>query len=361
MLHFFWLGFEEREHSFTRYEVANHEIAKWAEFYLSQYTSFHQAHCRAGRVSDRPDDILLGHPTWDDFSNPLKRRLGEIQRDWVKDNALAAGQPCHPNTYILMPWQSDFIPEWTASMPFHVSQLLSARKIFAICGDFWLQKTLEKADESIEAQVKNKLIRLNMCVANQNFPSHKTSFNPIGARRALHISDLKHHKGFDITCESLYDLDIMLGVGSVHLSQEPGPTAVEISDGKIYVFEFLGGINNLDPDRNDWIIENFDFYIHTARVDAQATTVLENIARGLIPMVTPESGFSHPQAIALTLDPGENRKIIEWAINLPEAELLERSRLLRQHIATEHSWEKLFGKIWSEITADMASRNAGSA
>jgi hypothetical protein len=92
-------------------------------------------------------------------------------------------------------------------------------------------------------------------------------------------------------------------------------------------------------------------------MDAQATTILENCARGLIPLVTPESGFSSPHAIYLTHDPDENRKIIESALNIPEAELLQRSHLLREQIQREHSWDRIFGTIWEEIMADIDSRS----
>ena len=93
----------------------------------------------------------------------------------------------------------------------------------------------------------------------------------------------------------------------------------------------MGSVSNTDPEFNQWVVENCDFYIHTANMDAQATTILENGARGLIPLVTPESGFECPHAIYLTQNPDENRKIIEWALTLPESELTQRSHLIREY------------------------------
>lgn len=119
----------------------------------------------------------------------------------------------------------------------------------------------------------------------------------------------------------------------------------------------MGSIDNNDPEFNQWVVDSCDFYIHTGRMDAQATTILESCARGLIPLVTPESGFSSPHAIYLTHDPEENRKIIESALKLPEAELLQRSHLLREQIHRDHSWDKIFGTIWEGIMEDIDSRS----
>lgn len=357
MLHFFWGGYDLREDSYEKYEVSNLEIAKWAEHFLGKYTSFHQSSYRAGKVTDRVEDILLGHPTWDDYFNRQRFGLTPLRRDWVRNNALNSNETCHRNTYIMVPWLPDFPSEWTDSMIFLEGQLLSAQKIFAMGGDFWVNKTLDKEDNSIQCRVKHKLIPSNNGTTPQTLTTIKHSFNLIGERRVLHISDLKHRKGFDITCKSLEGVDTLLGVGSVHLQAPQGLVEMEI-DEKTYLFDFLGVINNTNADHNQWIVENFDFYIHTARQDAQAVTILENCARGLIPLVTPESGFSSPHAIYLTQNPDQNREIIQWALNLPESELMKRSHLIREQIIQEHSWERIYKKIWDVIMADIDQRNA---
>lgn len=344
MLHFFWCGYNLTEDSYTKYEFANLEIAKWAEYYFSQKTSFHQSNWLSGRVTDNPQDILLGHPTW---AGHVK-----LSRDWVKDNALSPNDKCHPNTYILMPWVPEFPPEWTSNIIFLESQLMAARKIFALGGEIWIERTFAKLDNSIQARVKDKLVHCNMGVAAQNFSKIKQNFNPIGERQLLHMSNLAHYKGFDITCKSVNGLDTLMHVASASLQTSVGLTEIKIDD-QSYIFNFLGHVNNNDPDFQAWVVDNCDFYIHTGRMDAQATTILENCARGLIPLVTPESGFSSPHAIYLTHNPEENKKIIEWALNLPESELLKRSSLLREQMIKEHSWEGIFGQIWDRMIADI--------
>jgi hypothetical protein len=348
VLHFFWSGYDLTEDSYTKYEYSNYEIAKWAEYYLSKKTVFHQSSWRAGRVTDCPDDILLGHLTWDN---------SKLLRNWVGDNAISPEAECHPNTYILTPWVPEFPPNWIDHMIHLESQLESAKKIFALCGKIWIERTLAKSDESIQARMKDKLVHCNMGVAAQNFARVKQNFNPIGERQLLHISNLLGYKGFDTTCKSIEGLDTLMHVASTSINAPVGINEFFV-DGESYFFSFLGGIDNSDPEFNQWVVDNCDFYIHTGRMDAQATTILENCARGLIPLVTPESGFSSPHAIYLTHDPEENRKIIDYALNLTDEELLNRSHLIRQQVADEHSWEKIFGRIWEEIMTDIDSRSS---
>jgi hypothetical protein len=240
-------------------------------------------------------------------------------------------------------------------MPWLESQLLESQKIFALCGEIWLDRTLAKNDDSIQSKVKDKLVCCNMGIAAQNFPIYKKSFNKIGERQMLHISNLALHKGLYVTCKSLVNVDTLLHVASSSLHAPIGMSETDLGDEKFF-FNFLGSINNNDPETNAWIAQECDFYIHTATMDAQATTILENCARGLIPLVTPESGFASPHAIYLTHDPIENRKIIEWALNLPEDELLGRSKFLREQIVRDHNWEHIFGRIWDAIMEDIENR-----
>lgn len=351
MLHFFWSGYVVTEKSFEKYEFSNLEIAKWAEYYLSQNIPFNQTGWWRGRVTENSDDILIGHPTWDGRSPMQKAEMGKLIHNWVRDNALSPDDLCHPNTYILMPWVPEFPEEWTTQMPFWREQLRAAKKIFGLCGSFWIEETLRRNDDSIQSEVKDKLIHCNMGIAAQNFKEFKKRFNDIGDRQILHMSNLATYKGFDITCESLLGVDTLLHVASKTLAGEPGLRTGRIKDNEI-TFNFLGKTNNSDSEFNHWVVETCDFYIHTARMDAQATTVLEACVRGLIPLVTPESGFSSPHAIYLTQDADENRKIIDWALNLPESDLLKRSQMLREQIVQEHSWSSIFGRIWQEICHD---------
>jgi glycosyltransferase involved in cell wall biosynthesis len=356
MLHFFWSGYHLTEGCYQKYEYSNLEIAKWAEYYLSQKTAFHQSHWLFGKVTDHPQDILIGHPTWDTRGNSSNGERPKLLRNWVKDNALNPHHKCHPNTYILFPWVTEFPENWIYNMPFYEQQLRSANKIFALCGEIWIEKTFAKQDNSIQYEVKDKLIHSNMGVASHNFPIKKEKFNQIGERQLIHISNLSSYKGFDLTCMSLMGLDTLLNVASSAIQSDIGLIEYSVK-GEEFLFNFIGKIDNNDTEFNHWVVENCDFYIHTGTMDAQATTILENSARGLIPLVTPESGFACPDAIYLTFDPEENRKIIEWALNLPEEELMKRSQLIREHVEKDHNWQNIYDKIWHEILIDIEKRS----
>ncbi|MEY3198764.1 MAG: hypothetical protein RJA13_722 [Bacteroidota bacterium] len=352
MLYFFWSGYKVTDSSYHTYEMANDEIAKWGEFYLSKKTPFCNSNWAVGKVTDNPSDILLGHTTF--VWNPLQFKNSSVP-NWVKDNALSKAELSHPNTYILIPWVSEmenFHPN--ENSPFFEEQCLSAQKIFVLCGKYWYEKTLEKNDNSFAARLKHKIVHLNMGIAAHNLPfNNNKAFNPIGCRKLLHISNLEYYKGFDITCKSLVGLNDILYVASTNLNGQMGKVTYNIDENVSYTFNSLGIVNNSDPQFNKWVSDTCDFYIHTARYDAQATVILENIARGLIPLVTPESGFSSPYAIELTFDPEKNREIIEWALNLPEENLLERSFYLRRQLQEEHNWENIFETIWTEINSDI--------
>lgn len=356
MLHFFWFGYTMTTHCLDQYEFSNYEIAKWAEYFLGEKVAFHQTNCRAGKVTESPKDILLGHPTWDGRSPHQRTLMGELIHNWVRDNALFSAEISHPNTYILMPWVSEFPDLWIANMPFYKSQLKAARKIFGLGGQIWIDKMHQADDQAIQSIVKDQVVHCNMGVACENFPVIKQTFNSVGERQILHMSNLANYKGFDITCASLQGLDTLLHVATNSIQAEPGLVEFQINN-EIYIFNYIGYVDNNDLTFSQWVVENCDFYIHTGRMDAQATTILENCARGLVPLVTPESGFSSPHAIYLTHDPSENRQIIDYALNLPEAELLHRSQRVREQVSRENNWKDIFDLIWQEIQSDLVERS----
>jgi glycosyltransferase involved in cell wall biosynthesis len=279
-----------------------------------------------------------------------------VLNDWVRDNALTADAPCHPNTYIQMPWVPAMSPEFHT--PFIESQLAAARLIFAICGDIWIQRTRELGSDSIHGAVKDKLVQVNLGCAGRRFP-FKTVFGTENRRNFLHISNLGAYKNIPLLLQSLDGIGATLMIASQSLKKAGWtPATCRDRDGKDkeYKFYSLGAISNSDPKLNAFLIENFDFYIQTSTFDAQATVILENCARGIVPLITPESGFSCPYAVYLTQDPAKNRDIIQQAMAMPEDEYVERSRGVRSHVLEHHDWGRIYDRIWSVIQADQQGR-----
>ena len=73
------------------------------------------------------------------------------------------------------------------------------------------------------------------------------------------------------------------------------------------------------------------------------------VARGLVPIVTPESGFDSPDAIYLTRYASKNKDIIAKALEMKEDELVYRSTRIMEKIRREHSWDKFYDTIAEHI------------
>lgn len=339
MLHFIWTPYRFTHDCWSRYKMSNDEIVKYGRKFFETKIATHVAPFYVGRVTVHPGDILIGHPTWDATDDGLD--------DWVLDNALEPGQPAHPNTYILMPWVPVFPPEW--KMPRLASQLQAARRIFGLCGKIWEERTHALDDGSLAASVAHKLVQVNMGCAANLLP-FRTSPRRAPRRGLLHVGNMAGYKRFDLLLRSLVGLDVDLHVGSTTL--EPGSmTAVIEGQGKVQVSS-MGEVHNGHPAFEEFIRSRIDFYIHTSDMDAQATVVLEAAARGVIPMVTPESGFRSPFAIMLTDNPERNRAIIAEALIMPDQEYSRLAAGLRAQVEREHSWDSIFQQIWDVIEAD---------
>ena len=351
MLHFFYTPYHFTAGLYERYESANAEIVKYASKYLGASVTTHISNFNSSRVTDRAEDILIGHPTWDATYDSSHGKFNVVN-NWVKDNALDPSESSHPNTYMFMPWIPIFLRE--ARMPFASEQLAAARLIFAICGEFWFRKTGQLDDGSVQSRVTSKLVRLNMGCAAHLLPAKK-QYRRRNRRNFLHVSHLGPAKNIPLMLQSIRGLDVNLFIASHNLRQT-GPATVKFSNtigtterGEIHS---LGAVSNNDPEFNQFVTENCDFYIHTSTYDAQATAILENCARGLVPIVTPECGFNCPHAIMLSNDPARNREIIQAAIQMPDEEYEHRSRGVRAFILEHHSWKRIYSRVWQVIQAD---------
>jgi glycosyltransferase involved in cell wall biosynthesis len=352
MLHFIYTPYLFQKRSYQQYESANHEIVKYARRYFETVTPVHMTHFNSSRVTNRPEDILLGHPTWDSAYN-IVDRVHAVTNDWVRDNALSPDAPCHPNTYIYMPWMPFFASE--THMPFAESQLAAARLIFANCGSFWYDQTMQLPEDTIQGRVKSKLVRVDMGCAGHLFP-YKTKFKNGPRRNLLHVSNLGPAKNMALMVKSIEGLGLNLFVASGSLDQAGIVEAnVKNQNGttEMHTFHSLGPISNNDAKINAFIVETMDFYLHTSRYDAQATAIIENCARGLVPLVTPESGFACPHAIMLTQDAEQNREIINRAAHMSESEYAERSIGVREHVLKFHNWDRIYERIWKTIQEDL--------
>lgn len=347
MLHFLYTPYVFTRGCHARYEDANAEIVKHGSRVLGGFGPVHVSSFNAGRITDRADDVLLGHPSW---GGP------DLAADWVRDNALEPGAAAHPNTYVVMPWVPRFPPEW--QFPFIDSQLRAARRVFGLCGAHWAEATRALRDGSLQAEVADRLVPLDMGCNAGLLPfreSHRVAARPT----LLHLSNLASYKRFDRLLASIHGLGLRLLVGTRSLPK--GRVDADVPGLGRVPIHCLGTIDNADPAFNRLVLEEVDFYIHTSDLDAQATAVLEAAARGVVPLVTPESGFRSPWAVMLCDDAARNRAIIADALAMSGAEYGERARGLRRQIVEEHGWERLFGTIRRIIAADREGHAAAAS
>jgi glycosyltransferase involved in cell wall biosynthesis len=351
MLHFFWFNYHKREGDERVYHTSNYEIQKWAEKCLGKHFTVHSTSCvTQGRVTVAKDDILLGHLSWDPEADP-SGGAPKSQRNWVYDNRLHSGDLCHPHTCILTPWVPVFPPEWTDHMPFYESQLEQARIILGICGPIWLRETLALNDGTVQSRVKDKVVQLDMCINMDALQIRKGAFNAVGKRKVIHVSNLDSYKGFDLLLDSTKGVTVP-GIGSKKMAGVDRGTIQIEAYGSQYTINNLGAVNNRDDAQIRTLVDEHDFYIHTSSMDAQATTILEFGARGLVPIVTPESGFECDGAIYLTRYAAQNREIVAKALAMRDEELNHRREQVMGQLARNHSWHRMFDTIAAKLNED---------
>lgn len=342
MLHFIWAPYRFHRASWTRYETANHEIVKHARRFFEARIATHVTSFHVGRVTDRPEDVLIGHPSWDPTGDGID--------DWMRANALVQGQAGHPNAYVLMPWVPRFPPEWT--MPHIEGQLMAARRIFGLCGAIWRERTAALQDDSLQARVRDKLVTVDMGCAAELLP-FRGEPRRAPRRSFLHMSNCASYKRFDLVLRSLAGTGAELTLASWDVP--PGRYSAGVQGLGQLDWTSLGTVSNGHPEFERFVHDQVDFYIHTSDMDAQATTVLEAAARGVVPLVTPESGFRSPFAIELSDDPAYNRAQVQAAMAMSDDEYRRRAAGLRAQIEREHDWERIFDRIWQVVETDRAA------
>ncbi|TAK98964.1 MAG: hypothetical protein EPO08_17830 [Rhodospirillaceae bacterium] len=306
---------------------------------LSRYGEvvFHHANDR-GRVTTDPNDILLGHPPYPDLKE---------YDNWIFDNGLDGPRSAHPNTFIMFPYaRADFTVWPSVPLPTYVK---ASRAFFGMGGVVHYDGSLETAPaESIWRQIQPKFVRVNMGCDTRRLP-YKIDFKhrPSGL---LHVSSLAKYKKPDLMFRSLPKTGCRLYLGTFAVSKLDEFWRQKLLPADMQI---LPALDNGDPGTNARLIQECSFYLHTA-AEPQATTILENCARGLVPILHPDSGFRSPYAIYLTDDPTENQGIIAAALAMKEDEYAERSLGVRRQIQIYHSWQRIFMNIFADMQALVA-------
>jgi hypothetical protein len=329
MIHFFWFpwGPEGLDHS--RYENANREIVKGAWRYFGDRMRVHHMNS-VERIDATEGDILIGAPSF-----PYPESTGS----WMEVNH---EKPC----YSYAPW---------VNHPLHrrfIEPLRATRLFFAMCGSIWYDKAMQRPPDDELADICARMVRVNMgCDAN--LMAFRHDLGP-RTRGFLHMSDLRKSKDPGFMYEIFDGLDATLNIGSAHQPRTELPNVVH-----------LGNINNALPEHERLLLETSAFYIHTSWTDAQATAILENCARGLVPLLTHESGFASEHALYFKRgDTKYNRDLVLHAKNMSDEEYTRRSVGVREQVLKHHNWAGIYKRIEDVIMAhragDTFDRRGGS-
>jgi glycosyltransferase involved in cell wall biosynthesis len=262
------------------------------------------------------DDVLIGHPhpaPWTIFQRSMKRR------GWRRVLMLS---PYHHGDNIQVAFLDPIIR--------HCDLYL------AITGNHWFSSVAS----SIFAHWQPKMIHLDLAVDRSDFPAIKTTFNPPGQRRFLYIG----HSGWTKNTDYLSEIARLM----------PNTEFAWMGSGPpIPGLKALGRQDfRTDPAKS--LITAHEFLITVGRADANPATILEAMAWGLIPICTPQSGYSgYPGIVNVPLDNAEQAVAILYELQAtPESRLHEMQaanwELLDQHF----NWDRFAGQVIGAIESD---------
>lgn len=344
-IHLFWFT-EPAENKYGVYQFSNQEIQKNFLLEFSKYDEvvWHHSNMR-GRVTSDPGDILVGHVPWP--APPA----GRPYDNWMFDNGLAGPRSLHPNTFLVMPWAGAAVSH-PSTDPF-VEAFLGCRGLFGMGGLIHYDHNLATAaPETLWRRSQKQLVRINMGCDAKLLPYKRDTANR--AQGLLHVSSLMGYKRPDLMLRSLPEAGCTLYIGTKRTDNVEKLAHQGLMKPNVRV---IGEVANDKEADNRFIVEHCSYYLHCAR-EPQATTILENCARGLVPLTTARSGFSCPDAIYLSDDdPAENQRIIAKALAMSDDEYAERSRAVRMHIRMYHSWDRICREMYIAMRALMAGQD----
>ncbi len=232
--------------------------------------------------------------------------------------------PAHKNKFLIMPYTHDVQ---------HNSSIIGLVKkhgenVILICGEYWTD-TWDKSP--IKPYVKN-LLRVDMAIDSDDYPTVKEAFNPKGERKFLYVGHTEYYKN---TKQLETIAKIIPNFEGGHIGRGSIKGWEKISNGADLTPEFMGAI-----------AKKYDVFLNTSKADAQATTILEHMCFGFLVACTPESGYSYDSIIPLSpTDTSYNVRQIKKIQNLEEGEILRLTRKNREYAIKFHNWETFSKKI----------------
>jgi glycosyltransferase involved in cell wall biosynthesis len=265
------------------------------------------------------DDVLLGHPNYAPFT--VYRRSARLD-GWRRRIAMFP-----------------FAHGETGYAAFADSAVRHSDLVLAIAGRYWLQT----APQSLYAHWCPKLVHQDLAVDRNDFPVIKHRFNPPGRRRVLYIGHTGTYKNPHFLSR------IALAMPDIDFSWLGGTYNGIMLDR----FKFLGSYDFSLPAAHE-IIAGHDFLLTVGRSDPNPTTILEAMAWGLIPVCTPQSGYSdYPSIPNVPLDDVDGAvRVLRELQEMPEPRLEEMRHENWRMLDTHFNWDRFATQVKDAIESD---------
>lgn len=266
------------------------------------------------KIDPNPDDVLLGHPV----APPLSCFQRSCGAGWRRVIMMCPFNG-HPKD---MAYLARVLPE--------------CDRFLAITGNYWF----ERARTDFPTWFP-KMLQLDLAVDRADFPATKRSFNPIGRRKFLYIGNLARPKNVPYLsrlAQALPDVEFAWFGGG----------------GSIPHVKSLGYVDFASAEARERAAE-YDFLITVGSNDANPTTILEAMSWGLLPVCTPQSGYTGVDGIFnVPLDEVDGAlHVLRSLQELPQAELHRLQEANFGLLETRFSWERARRDVVNAIEAPL--------
>ena len=270
----------------------------------------------------RDGDIVLGHPH--PHPDSIMRRLLKA----------SCARKC-----LIFPFHSH-LPEINR---FAKDLAVDAQRLFLISGPFWT----ENIGRTEFAGWSDKLVRLDNSIDLQFFGLRKTTFNPEGRRGLFVLGRSGPEKGSTELFQQLREVP-----GRLVIAGEFTAADLAILEGRSDT-EFLGILDWGNEPLVRRIVAACDFFLNLSISDASPTTLFESMALGLIPVTTPQCGYTYSSLIPLSLIDRESNLItLRNLQSLPNDLLISLRDRNRSLVEQNHHWPRFLATLWQGLMGD---------
>jgi glycosyltransferase involved in cell wall biosynthesis len=216
---------------------------------------------------------------------------------------------------------------------FHEHVLPRCDLFLAITGGFWFRRV----GESAFAHWLPKMVHVDLALDRGEFPPLEREFAPPGARRFVFVGRSDWTKNVD------YLAAIAAGAPELELGW--------IGDGPPIAGVSALGRRDLSTAESRQLLAGFDFMLTVGRADANPATILEAMAWGLVPVCTPQSGYSgEPGVVNVPLDDIAGAVAVLRGLQAAPAGRLEQLRAANHEALDRHfNWTRFTGQVVEAI------------